>query len=192
MNLLAELRRRNVIRMAGLYLVGAWLLVQVASTLFPAFEVPGWALRALVILLALGFVPALVFAWLFELTPDGLKRDGEVAPGESIAPQTARRMDRMIIAVLMLALLVFAFDRLVLAPRREAALVASTTQAVKAVAARGASEKAGPSDQSIAVLPFVDMSPERDQEYFSDGIAEEKYSWSPSGLMSTKGSTAMD
>ncbi|HWS77758.1 MAG TPA: hypothetical protein VN205_05205, partial [Thermomonas sp.] len=75
MNLIAELKRRNVIRMAGLYLVGAWLLVQVASTLFPAFGVPDWALRALVIVLALGFVAAVVFAWVFELTPDGLKRD---------------------------------------------------------------------------------------------------------------------
>ena len=73
MALIAELKRRNVIRMAGLYLVGAWLLVQVASTLFPAFGVPGWALRALVIVLALGFVPALAFSWVYELTPTGLK-----------------------------------------------------------------------------------------------------------------------
>ncbi|HET7779805.1 MAG TPA: hypothetical protein VFL07_14740, partial [Rudaea sp.] len=76
-NLLTELKRRNVIRVAGLYLVGAWLLIQVASTLLPAFDVPGWALRGLVIVLALGFVPALIVAWLFELTPQGLKRDDE-------------------------------------------------------------------------------------------------------------------
>ncbi|MBC7656246.1 MAG: hypothetical protein H7147_03615, partial [Frankiaceae bacterium] len=80
MSLIRELQRRNVIRMAGLYLVGAWLLVQVAGTLFPAFGVPGWALRALVIVLALGFVPAVVFAWVLELTPDGIKRDAEVDP----------------------------------------------------------------------------------------------------------------
>ena len=121
MSLLAELKRRNVIRMAGLYLVGAWLLVQVASTLFPAFGVPGWALRALVIVLALGFSPALVFAWVFELTPDGIKRDAEVGPGQSIAPQTAQRMNRLIIAVLMLALVYFGLDKFVLAPRRETA-----------------------------------------------------------------------
>ena len=169
MHVFDELRRRNVFRMAGLYLVGAWLLVQVASTLFPAFDVPGWTLRALVIVLALGFVPALVFAWLFELTPDGLKRDGDVAPGESIAPQTARRMDRMIIAVLLLALIVFAFDRLVLAPRRDAALVASTTQRI-AAAVPAAS---GVGRNSIAVLPFVNMSGEAANEYFSDGISEE-------------------
>ena len=75
---LTELKRRNVIRMAGLYLVGAWLLVQVASTLFPAFHVPDWALRALVIVLALDFLPALVFAWVYELTPEGLMREVRV------------------------------------------------------------------------------------------------------------------
>src|SRR5918993_2996671 len=115
-----ELRRRNVIRMAGLYLVGAWLLVQVASTLFPVFGVPEWALRALVITLALGFVPAVGFAWAFELTPDGLRRDGDVIPGQSIAPRTAQRMDRLIIAVLMLALAYFGLDKFVLAPRAAA------------------------------------------------------------------------
>ena len=75
-----ELKRRNVIRMAGLYLVGAWLLIQVASTVLPTFEVPGWALRGLIITLALGFIPALIFSWVFELTPQGLKRDDEVPP----------------------------------------------------------------------------------------------------------------
>ncbi|MCX7041400.1 MAG: hypothetical protein NT117_01655 [Gammaproteobacteria bacterium] len=125
MNFINELKRRNVIRMAGLYLVGAWLLVQVASTLFPAFGVPGWALRALVIVLSLGFIPALVFAWVFEMTPDGIKRDAEVAPGQSIAPQTAQRMNRLIIAVLMLALVYFGFDKFVLQHRRDAAQVAT-------------------------------------------------------------------
>ena len=100
-NFFAELKRRNVIRVAGLYLVGAWLLTQVASTVLPTFDVPSWALRGLIITLALGFVPALVFSWVFELTPQGLKRDAEVAPEHSIAPQTARRMNRMIIVVLI-------------------------------------------------------------------------------------------
>ncbi len=152
---LAELKRRNVIRMAGLYLVGAWLITQVAGTVLPMFDAPAWLPRSIVILLALGFVPLLIFSWVFELTPQGLKRDEEVKLGESIAPQTARRMNRMIIAVLILALVYFAFDKFVLAPRREVANAGVVTK------------------KSIAVLPFTDLSPTHDQEYFSDGMAEE-------------------
>ncbi len=98
MRLLAELKRRNVIRMAGLYLVGAWLLIQIAETLLPIFHTPDWVLQALVVVLALGLLPALVFSWVYELTPDGLKRDAEVDPARSIAPQTAQRMDQLTLA----------------------------------------------------------------------------------------------
>lgn len=87
----------------------AWLLTQVASTVLPMFGAPDWLPRSIVILLAIGFVPALIFSWVFELTPQGLKRDEDVAPEQSIAPQTARRMDRMIVAVLVLALGYFCF-----------------------------------------------------------------------------------
>ena len=80
MNFLAELKRRNVLRMAGLYLVGAWLIVQVAATLFPVFEAPAWVMKTLVGLLVIGFIPALVISWVFELTPDGLRREDESAP----------------------------------------------------------------------------------------------------------------
>src|SRR5204862_2861839 len=117
LNFFSELKRRNVVRMAGLYLVGAWLLTQVTSTVLPMFGSPDWLPRSVVILLAIGFVPALIFSWVFELTPEGIKRDAEVAPEQSIAPQTARRMDRMIIAVLLLAVGYFALDKFVLTPR---------------------------------------------------------------------------
>src|ERR1700716_1172802 len=120
-NFFAELKRRNVIRFAGLYLVGAWLLTQVASTVLPMFGAPDWLPRSIVSLLAIGFIPALIFSWVFELTPQGLKRDEDVRPEDSIAPQTARRMNRMIITVLVLALGYFAFDKFVLAPRRQSA-----------------------------------------------------------------------
>ncbi len=159
----AELKRRNVIRMAGLYLVGAWLLTQVASTVLPMFDAPAWLPRSIVILLAVGFVPALIFSWVFELTPVGIKRDAEVKPEESIAPQTARRMDRAIIVVLALALLYFGFDKFVLAPLREATQVA---QAVHSIALTD-------SGKSIAVMPFLNLSGDPKQDYFSDGMTEE-------------------
>ncbi|MCI4567421.1 tetratricopeptide repeat protein [Lysobacter sp. CFH 32150] len=166
MPLIAELKRRNVIRMAGLYLVGAWLIVQVAGTVLPMFGAPGWLPRSIVVLLALGALPALIFAWVFELTPEGLKRDADVKPEESIAPQTARRMERMILVLLALALAYFGFDKFVLAPRRAAVMVASA-------AASAAKPVPATVSKSIAVLPFTDLSPNRDQEYFSDGMAEE-------------------
>src|SRR6059058_2369857 len=123
-NFFTELKRRNVIRAAGLYLVGSWLLVQVASTVLPMFGAPDWLPRSVVILLTIGFLPALIFSWIFEMTPQGLKRDEDVPLEQSIAPQTGRRMNRLIIAVLVLALGYFVFDKFVLTPRREATLVA--------------------------------------------------------------------
>ena len=135
MKLLAELKRRNVIRMAGLYLIGAWLLVQVAATLLPVFGAPEWVMKVLVGLLAVGFAAALMFSWVFELTPEGLKRDGELPTAESIAPQTARRMNRMIILMMGLALGYFAVDKFVLAPGRNASTDSPTVAAVGADAA---------------------------------------------------------
>ncbi|MEO8161174.1 MAG: hypothetical protein ABI588_07125 [Arenimonas sp.] len=167
MGFVAELKRRNVIRMAGLYLVAAWLVVQVSATVLPMFAAPAWLPRAIVIALAIGFLPALVFSWVFELTPEGLRRDAEVMPGQSIAPQTARRMDRLILAIALLALCYFGVDKFVLAPQREAAAIRAATEQGRTEAALGDVAK------SIAVLPFVNMSQAHDQEYFSDGIAEE-------------------
>jgi TolB-like protein/Flp pilus assembly protein TadD len=169
MSLIHELRRRNVIRVAGLYLVGAWLVTQVAGTVLPMFGAPDWLPRTVVILLAIGFVPALIFAWVFELTPEGIKRDAEVKPEESIAPLTARRMDRMIIAVLAVALTFFGFDRFVLAPRRDAALVAATKESVTAAT----EAKPSVDGKSIAVLPFESLSDDKSNAYFAAGIQDE-------------------
>ncbi len=173
MSLLAELKRRNVIRMAGLYAVGAWLITQVSSTVLPMFGAPEWLPRTVVILLALGFIPTLVFAWVFELTPEGIRRDAEVKPEESIAPQTARRMDRTIIVVLICALVYFAVDKFMLTPRRDATIAAPVQQSAATSPLPTAASGAAISAKSIAVLPFTDLSPAHDQEYFSDGMAEE-------------------
>ena len=164
MSLFEELKRRNVVRMAGLYLVGAWLLVQVAGTLLPVFDAPAWVMKTLVAALATGLVPALIFSWAFELTPAGLKRDENVRPEESIAPQTARRMNRMIIAVLVLALGYFVFDKFVLTPKREAA---------KSHTAPAPNElQSAVNAKSIAVLPFENQNRDPDTEYLCDGIPE--------------------
>lgn len=157
MNIFTELKRRNVIRMAGLYLVGAWLLVQVAGTILPMFGAPDWLPRTIVLLLAIGFIPALIFSWVFELTPQGLKRDEDVPPEQSIAPQTARRMDRMIIVVLLLALGYLAFDKFVLG--RQSEPTASVSHTIN--------------KKSIAVLPFENLSRDPDNAYFVDGIQDE-------------------
>src|SRR5213595_3265710 len=163
-NFFAELKRRNVLRMAGLYLVGAWLVVQVAGTVLPMFGAPEWLPRTIVVLLAIGFVPAVIFSWVFELTPEGLKREEEVAPEQSITPQTGRRMDRTIIVVLVLALGYFAFDKFVLTPRREAALVsiAVPNESKSAINAK-----------SIAVLPFQNLSEEKANAFFADGVQDQ-------------------
>ena len=163
MNFISELKRRNVIRMAGLYLVGAWLITQVAATLLPVFEAPGWVMKTIVGILALGFIPAMIFAWVFELTPQGLKRDAEVAPEQSIAPQTARKMERSILLIFAIALVFFAFDKFYLAPKRDAALLAGTVHTATA----------SDTPRSIAVLAFDDLSAEGDQAYLAEGMSEE-------------------
>src|SRR5436190_20251301 len=161
---ISELKRRNVIRMAGLYLVAAWLVVQVSGTVLPMFGAPEWLPRTVVVLLAIGFVPAVIFSWVFELTPQGLKREDDLAPDQSIAPQTGRRMDRMIIVVLVLALGYFAFDKFVLTPRREAALVSSAVPN---------ESKSVINAKSIAVLPFENRSEDKANAYFTDGVQDE-------------------
>ena len=166
----SELKRRNVIRMAGLYLVGAWLITQVAGTVLPMFDAQSWVARSIVTALAIGFIPAMIFAWVFELTPDGLKRDSEIQTGQSIAPQTAQKLNRLIAALLVLAVIYFGVDKFYLAPKREAALVKQTKQAITE---QVASQEKSENEKSIAVLAFENRSADKANEYFSDGVAEE-------------------
>lgn len=168
MKLFNELKRRNVFRVAAAYAVSAWLIIQVVETIFPAFGYGTAAIRIFVILLAIGLVPTLVLSWIFELTPDGLKLDKDVRPGESIADRTGKLLDRGILVVLALALSYFAFDKFILDPVRDEKLQEAAREA-------GRSEAiiARVGNRSIAVLPFADMSPQGDQGYFSDGVSEE-------------------
>jgi TolB-like protein/Tfp pilus assembly protein PilF len=150
---IAELRRRNVLRAAAFYAAAGWLLVQVATQVFPFFHIPEWVVRAIVVAALLGFPFAMLFAWFYELTPEGIKLESEVDHSRSITRQTGRALDRWIIAVLGLAVVL---------------LLANTF-----VVHRDAAPAAAVPDKSIAVLPFSDLSPQHDEEYFSDGMAEE-------------------
>jgi TolB-like protein/Tfp pilus assembly protein PilF len=163
-SLFAELQRRNVFRTAGLYAVGAWLIVQVTGTVLPMFGAPEWLPRSVVVLLAVGLLPVLVFSWVYELTPEGLKRERDVERVESITHETAHRMNRAIFVLLLLAIGCFVLDRFVLTPRRESA-------ATQAGPAESKSASTAP-DNSIAVLPLANASGDKDQQYFSDGLSE--------------------
>ncbi len=175
MSLYQELKRRNVFRVGAAYVVTAWLLIQVVETIFPLFGFDDTPARIVVVVLAIGFIPALIFAWVFELTPEGLRKDKDVNRGRLAALDVDRKLDRAIVVVLALALGYFAFDKFVLAPQREAALNRQQTVELEVARQAGRTEALVESygEKSIAVLPFTDMSPESDQAYFSDGISEE-------------------
>ena len=163
MNLIAELKRRNVIRVGLAYLVLSWLLLQVGDVMFEALRLDDSALTIMLVLLALGFIPVVIFAWIYELTPEGVRRESELDRGETITHHTGHRLNVVIVVLLTAAVGLFAFDRFI-GP-------GSPDPAPDTTPAAAAAAEGGP--RSIAVLPFADMSPQGDQAYFGDGIAEE-------------------
>jgi len=171
LSLFNELKRRNVIKVSIAYIVMAWLVLQVADVVLNNITAPGWVFHVLMLFLAIGLPFAVFFAWAFELTPEGLKRENDVDHSQSITTHTGRKLDFLIIGVLVVALGYFAYDKLVLSSARDTALVEATT---KAVSEQAASEEAFvESDKSIAVLSFVNMSDDASNEFFSDGLSEE-------------------
>jgi len=154
--LFQEFKRRNVFRVAVAYAIVSWLILQVAEVAVPALRLPDFVNSLVLFLLFLLFIPTLVFAWAFELTPEGLKREKDVDRSQSITGDTGKKLDYITIAALIFAMILVVSDRFLFP---EMALPAAPTAAAGEI--------------SIAVLPFADMSPNRDQDYFSDGITEE-------------------
>jgi TolB-like protein/Flp pilus assembly protein TadD len=161
-----ELKRRNVYKVAVAYVVAAWLVIQVATQVFPFFEVPNWAVRLVVLILALGFPIALVMAWAFEITPEGIKREVEVDPAKSIAPQTGRKLVGITIALALLAAGMFAY-RMWPSQKVAIAIPSASASPGTSVAPIAVPEK------SIAVLPFENLSAAKENAYFSEGIQDE-------------------
>ena len=152
---MAELKRRQVLRVGVAYLAAAWLLIQVAETLLPVFGFPATAMRVLVVVLAIGLVVALVLSWYFELTPEGIRPDKKAPRDRQGQDARTRRFDRGVGIVLLVAVAYFAFDKFVLAPQRTAELAQEARETGRSEGAIGVY-----GENSIAVLPFDDLSPE--------------------------------
>ncbi len=165
MNFFEELKRRNVFRVGIAYVIAAWVLMQFVDLVLENIQAPDWVMQVFMLALAIGFPLAVFFAWAFEMTPEGIKKEKDVDRSQSITPQTGHKLDRSIILVLLIAVVYFAWDNFSPAPSDPKAVPEANENEQAATA------KYAP--KSIAVLPFADLSQAKDQEWFADGLAEE-------------------
>ncbi|RLA25276.1 MAG: adenylyl cyclase, partial [Gammaproteobacteria bacterium] len=170
MSFFDELKRRNVVRVGVAYAVIGWVLAQIAEFAFENFGAPDWALKSFVVLLLLGLPLALFFAWAFEMTPEGIKREKNVDRSQSITTQTGRKLNFIIIGVMAVGIMVLLADKFLPDPESRQASVDEAESAEPAVLISTDTEDIT-TDQSIAVLPFVNMS--NDDDHFADGLSEE-------------------
>jgi len=169
MSFIKELKRRNVFRVAIAYAIAAWLTIEVSATTFPMLRLPEWTATFVTVLVLIGFPLALIFAWAYELTPEGIKKEKDVDRSRPITSQIGKRLDRMIIVVLTLALGTFAIDKFVLDPARDVAREESTAQRVRSEVL---AESLG--DNSVAVLQFKNLSYDKEAfQYVVDAFSEE-------------------
>jgi TolB-like protein len=174
MSLFSELKRRNVLRIAAAYIAVSWLLIQVVETLFPVFGLSDAAIRTVVIVLAIGFIPAVIVAWAFELTPAGLVRDSEVDRGSAAVQAGTKRLDRVVMVALALAVGYFAFDKFMLDPARDEAREQAIAEAAREqgrTEAAQASRDDGP--PVLAVLPFSAVTATEDSVFFAAGVHDD-------------------
>ncbi len=171
MSFFSELKRRNVFRVAVAYVVISWLLIQVVGLAADSFEAPPWVMKMVISLMTIGFVPTLFFSWAFELTSEGIKKESEIHRDESITNLTAKRLDIITIVAVIAVVGLLAIDRLI--PKTTTRTAFNKVNDVVKDSKPNSKTSKTISDNSIAVLPFKDLSPAGDQEYFSDGMAEE-------------------
>lgn len=170
MSLFSELRRRNVFRVGIAYLIGGWLIVQVADIVLENIGAPAWVMQVILLLLVLGFIGAVFFSWAFEVTPEGLKLESEVDRSQSITGMTGRKLDRSITVMLVIALGYFIWESRFAERGAEPPVVVE--EAVSAEASE-ATEETSATDKSIAVLPFDNRSSRDEDEYFTEGIHDD-------------------